>query len=104
MKNLFIPFAFIMFLLASCGKEPSACFTVGTSIDSLYVSQPILFDASCSKDATQFRWTFSDRPDSVYYAKMFYRTFDSIDSNLVVKLTAILGGRESVKEQKVMIK
>ncbi|MBX2902666.1 MAG: hypothetical protein KF872_03840 [Chitinophagales bacterium] len=106
MKYLKIPFAFVILvtLLTSCGKEPSACFSVGTSVDSLYVNQPILFDASCSKDATQFKWTFSDRPDSVYYSKMFYRSFDSIDSNIVVKLTAILGGRENEKEQTISIK
>ncbi|OJV25218.1 MAG: hypothetical protein BGO32_04595 [Bacteroidetes bacterium 37-13] len=103
----FISLSFVIALtvaVSSCGKEPSACFTAGTSVDSLYANQPILFDASCSKDATQFKWNFSDRPDSVYYGMKFMRSFDSIDSNMVVKLTAVLGGRESVKEQTLSIK
>lgn len=106
MKHLFLlsaAFALALFI-SSCSKEPSACFTVGSSPDSLYLHQPILFDASCSKDATQFKWTFSDQPDSVYYAKMFYRTFDDIDSaGITVRLTAILGGRESVKEETITV-
>jgi hypothetical protein len=103
MKHIYLILAFV-FLLVSCGKEPTACFTIGTNTDSLFTNRPILFDASCSKDATQFKWTFSDKPDSVYYSKMFYRTFSAVDTKLVVKLTAILGGRQSVKQQTVQIK
>lgn len=92
-----------MIVISSCGKEPSACYEVKGGIDSVYVNVPVLFDGSCSKDATQFKWKFSDQPDSIYYAQSVYHTFDSIDT-FKVSLTAILGGRESVLEQTIVVK
>ncbi|MCS6820156.1 MAG: hypothetical protein RMJ53_03780 [Chitinophagales bacterium] len=100
--KLILPVA-ISVMLCSCGKEPSACFTVGTKVDSVFVNIPVLFDASCSKDATQFKWKFSDKPDTVYYGKVYYRTFTKPDSALKVSMTAILGGRENTTEQVLRI-
>ncbi len=95
--------AILFVVISSCGKTPSACFEVKNGIDSVYVYVPVLFDASCTKDATQYKWTFSDRPDSVYYSPQVYHTFDSIDT-FKVSLTAILGGRENLQEQTIVVK
>ncbi len=105
MKNISFlsAIAAFTFIVASCGKTPSACFEVKNGIDSVYVNVPTLFDASCTKDATQYKWKFSDQPDSVYYSMQVYHTFDSIDT-FKVSLTAILGGREDVREQVVVVK
>jgi len=96
--------ALLFVAISSCSKtEPAACFTVVGGIDSVYVGELTAFDGSCSKDATQYKWKFSDQPDSVYYAQQYVRSFDSIDT-LTVSLTAILGGRENVLEQTLIVK
>jgi len=95
--------AILFVAISSCGKTPSACFTVVGGIDSVYVGAPASFDASCTKDATQYKWKFSDQPDSIYYSPQVFHTFDSIDT-FTVSLTAILGGRENVQEQTIVVK
>jgi PKD repeat protein len=95
--------AILFVVISSCGKTPSACFEVKNGIDSVYVYVPTLFDASCTKDATQFKWKFSDQPDSIYYSPQVYHTYDSIDT-FKVSLTAILGGRENVQEKTIIVK
>jgi len=106
MKHIFTlsAVALLFVAISSCSKTtPAACFTVVGGIDSVYVGELTSFDASCTKDATQYKWKFSDQPDSTYYAQQYIRSFDSIDT-LTVSLIAILGGRENVLEQKVIVK
>jgi len=63
--KLLIPFAFIavLALIAGCGKEPTACFTMtSVSIDdeeNPLVGEDIEFE-NCSEEATSYEWDFGD--------------------------------------------
>jgi PKD repeat protein len=67
--KLFIPFAFIavLALMAGCGKEPTACFTMtSTSLDdniTVIAGEEIDFE-NCSEFATEYSWDFGDGEDS----------------------------------------
>lgn len=53
---------FLLFItiLSSCKNAPVACFQVTTPADSIRVGHPVIFNASCSSDATAYYWDFGN--------------------------------------------
>lgn len=50
--------AFLIMLVTSCKKKPTACMTFETTnlYDSIYVAKPVFFK-SCSENESHLKWT-----------------------------------------------
>ncbi|OFY86741.1 MAG: hypothetical protein A3F72_00130 [Bacteroidetes bacterium RIFCSPLOWO2_12_FULL_35_15] len=60
-QNLILFLASILFVLnyTACSKPMNACFTY-SPITTLTTSTDIVFNVSCSENASSYRWTFGD--------------------------------------------
>ncbi|MBC6697494.1 PKD domain-containing protein [Hymenobacter sp. BT190] len=47
-------------MLASCSKEPEACFTIEKGIPSSKINDEVEVNAGCSSDADSYVWEWGD--------------------------------------------
>ncbi len=67
-KNLILTLCIGLAMLAvSCTKTPQACFVTDKGSANTKVNEEIQFDASCSKDADSYSWSFGDGTSQTGY-------------------------------------
>src|ERR1051325_4109099 len=90
----------LMITLASCKKDPQACFGTDRGGAPTKVDQEITFNATCSTDADSYLWDFGDGSSEYgYLVKHKY----SNDGNYVVTLVVSSKGKFESLTQTVTI-
>ncbi len=60
-KNLILVLGIgLSMVFVSCTKTPEACFVTDKGSANMKVNEEIQFDASCSRDADSYSWSFGD--------------------------------------------
>lgn len=99
--RLFLLSFLAMLFIVACQKKPEPCFTLNRDLDSLFINQPILFNASCSIDANEYSWNFGDGIDTtgeaVFHTYANPGTYDAI-------LTAKTSGHSETISRTIEIK
>ena len=78
----------IMLAIQSCSKIPVACFNTTPPLDSIYVNQPVIFNANCSTLADAYYWQFYNNSDSTAFTPMVTKYFkDTTTVNVYLLVT-----------------
>lgn len=103
LKKLVLCF-FVVGVLAlgftGCGTNPFACITVEGTGDTIHVNQPVVLNAYCSTQASQYNWEING--DSVYFEPRITLRFPTPGEQSVYLLVAN-GRKTSGTTQKIMV-